>query len=85
MAGETSAGRRSGPSSDSRPERPGAWSGGLRAALEGIGVEARHIRSEKEVAAIMQAQAEQAQAEEAVELAKGGAQAARDMAQAEAV
>lgn len=55
----------------------------LKAALEGIGVEARHLRSDDEIAAILEANAQAAQAEEAVELAKGGAQAARDAAQAE--
>ena len=54
----------------------------LRAALTGIGVEARHLRTEDQVAQIMAANAEAAQAEESVELAKGGAQAARDAAQA---
>ena len=55
----------------------------LKAALEGIGVEARHLRSEDQIKAILASNAEAAQAEEAVELAKGGAQAARDAAQAE--
>lgn len=55
----------------------------LRAALEGIGVEARHLRTEDQVAAIMQANAEQARAEEQMELAKSGGQAARDFSQAE--
>ena len=57
----------------------------LKAALEGIGVEARHIRTDDQVNEILRANAEQAQNEEAMELAKGGGQVARDMAQAEAV
>ena len=56
----------------------------LRVSLEGIGVEARHLRTEDQVAEIMASNAEAAQAEEQVELAKGGAQAARDLAQAQA-
>jgi hypothetical protein len=55
----------------------------LRAALNGIGVEARHLRSEDEVAEIMAANAEQARMEEQVEVAKGGAQVAKDLGQAE--
>lgn len=55
----------------------------LRAALNGIGLEARHLRTEDEVAEIMAANAEQARMEEQVELAKGGAQTARDLGQAE--
>jgi hypothetical protein len=55
----------------------------LRSALNGIGVEAKHLRTEDQVAQIMAANAEQARAEEQMELAKGGAQAARDSAQAE--
>lgn len=54
----------------------------LRTALEGIGVEARHMRSEEQVAEILQAQAEQAQREEQIEMAKGEAVASRDAAQA---
>jgi len=56
----------------------------LTAALHGIGVEARHIRTKEQVDEILRQHAEQAEAEEQVELAKGGAQAARDMAQANA-
>ena len=59
-------------------------SSALTAALEGIGVEAKHLRSEDEIAEILEANAEQAQLEEQMELAKGGAQAARDVAQAAA-
>jgi len=55
----------------------------LRAALTGIGVEAKHLRTEDQVEEIMAANAEQAQLEEKAELAKGGAQAIRDIAQAE--
>ena len=55
----------------------------LAAALEGIGVEAQHLRTDDEIAEILAANAEQARNEEAVELAKGGAQAIRDTAQAE--
>jgi hypothetical protein len=55
----------------------------LTAALNGIGVEARHLRSEDEIAEIMQANAEQARMEEEMEMAKGGAQAIRDVSQAE--
>lgn len=57
----------------------------LKAALEGIGVSPRHIRTEKEVAEIMAQNAAAAQAEEEMELAKGEAQAVRDVAQAQAV
>ena len=46
-------------------------------------MEARHIRTQDEIDAILAANAEQAEAEEAIELAKGGAQAVRDVAQAE--
>jgi len=55
----------------------------LRSALTGIGVEARHLRTEEQVGEIMAANAEQARMEEQVEVAKGGAQAVRDLAQAE--
>jgi len=54
----------------------------LRAALEGVGCEAKHMRTEKQAAEILAAQAERAEMEEQVELAKGGATAARDAAQA---
>ena len=56
----------------------------LRSALEAIGVEARHMRSEDQVKEMLAQQAQQAANEEQVELAKGGAQALRDTAQAEA-
>lgn len=56
----------------------------LRSALEAIGVEVRHMRSEDEVKEILSQQAQQAANEEQIELAKGGAQALRDTAQAEA-
>ncbi len=55
----------------------------LRTALEGIGVEARHMRSEGEVAAIAAANAEQARAEEEMELAKTAGAATREFATAE--
>ena len=55
----------------------------LRAALEGIGVEARHMRSEEQAAAIMQANAEQARAEEQAALAKDVGAASREFATAE--
>jgi len=54
----------------------------LRDSLEAIGVEAKHMRTLDEVAAINAAAAEQAQMEEQMELAKGGATASRDAAQA---
>jgi len=57
----------------------------LATVLEGIGVEARHLRTDDEIQSILAENAEMARQEEAVELAKGGAQAARDGAQAEAV
>jgi hypothetical protein len=57
-------------------------SSALKAALEGIGVEARHIRTETQVRSILSSNAQQAEAEQSVELAKGGAQAVRDAAQA---
>jgi hypothetical protein len=68
------------------PSAPVRYNSGeaLADALHGIGVKARHVRSKQEVEQILAAHAEQAQAEEQVELAKGGAQAARDMAQANA-
>ena len=56
----------------------------LRDSLEAIGVDARHMRTLKEVEAINRAAAEQAEAEENMEMAKGGSQVARDLAQAEA-
>jgi hypothetical protein len=54
----------------------------LRDSLEAIGVQAKHLRTLDEVAAINAAAAEQAEAEEQMEMAKGGATAARDAAQA---
>lgn len=56
----------------------------LRSALQGIGVEAMHLRTPDQMDEILAANAEAAQAEEDVELAKGGAQAMRDASQAEA-
>jgi len=55
----------------------------LRAALEGIGVQARHLRSEAEVKQINAANAEQARAEQEMELAKTAGAAAREFATAE--
>lgn len=54
----------------------------LRSALNGIGVEAKHLRTEEQVQEIMAANAEQARMEEEIEMAKGGASATRDVAQA---
>lgn len=54
----------------------------LRSALEGIGVQARHLRTREQVQEIVAANAERAAQEEQMELAKGGATAARDAAQA---
>lgn len=56
----------------------------LRDSLEAIGVQAKHMRTLKEVEQINRAAAEQAEAEENMEMAKGGSQVARDLAQAEA-
>ena len=56
----------------------------LRDSLEAIGVQAKHLRTLDQVTAINEAAAEQAEAEEKMELAKGGGQVARDLAQAEA-
>jgi hypothetical protein len=56
----------------------------LRDSLEAIGVQAKHMRTLDEVAEINRAAAEQAEAEENMEMAKGGGQVARDLAQAEA-
>lgn len=55
----------------------------LRSALEGIGVQARHIRSEEQAAQIIASNAEQAAAEEQAEIAKTAAGAAREVAAAE--
>ena len=55
----------------------------LRAALEGIGVEARHLRSEDQVEAIMKANAEAARAEQEAELAKTAGAATREFATAQ--
>ena len=49
----------------------------LRDALEGIGVQPRHLRSERQVQAIMQQNAEQAAAEEAAAVAKEAGAATR--------
>ena len=56
----------------------------LRDSLEAIGVEAKHMRTLKEVEQINAAASEQAEAEEQMELAKSGGQVVRDVAQAEA-
>jgi len=56
----------------------------LRAALEGIGVEARHMRTKNEVEAINAANAEQARMEQEAEIAKTAGGAAREFATAEA-
>ena len=58
-------------------------SSALRAALEGIGVEAKHMRSEQEVKAILRANAEQAAMEEQAAVAKDAATAEREFASAE--
>lgn len=58
-------------------------SSALRAALEGIGVEARHMRSEQEVKQILRANAEQAAMEEQAAVAKDMATADREFASAE--
>jgi len=55
----------------------------LRSALEGIGVEARHLRSVDEVKKINAANAEQAEAEQQMELAKTAGAATREFATAE--
>lgn len=55
----------------------------LRDSLEAIGVQAKHMRTLDQVKEIVAQQAEQAAMEEQVELAKGGATAARDAAQAQ--
>lgn len=55
----------------------------LRAALEGIGVEHKHLRTEDQVEAIMAANAEQARAEEEAEVAKTMATAANQGAAAQ--
>ena len=56
----------------------------LRAALEGIGVQAQHMRSEAEVREIVAANAEQARLEEQAELAKTAGAATREFATAQA-
>ncbi len=56
----------------------------LRAALEGIGVQARHLRSRGEVQEIVAANAEQARLEEEAEVAKTVGAATREFATAEA-
>lgn len=55
----------------------------LRSALEGVGVAAKHIRTEEQVAEILAQHAEQAAAEEAAEVAKTAGGAAREFAAAE--
>jgi hypothetical protein len=55
----------------------------LRSALEGVGVEAKHLRSEDEVQRILAANARQAQLEEQAQLAKTAGGAAREFAAAE--
>ena len=57
--------------------------GALRSALEGIGVQARHIRPEKVVKQIIAANAEQAAAEEQAEVAKTQGAALREVVTAE--
>lgn len=58
-------------------------SSALRAALEGIGVEARHMRSEQQVEQILRANAEQAAMEEQAAIAKDAATAEREFASAQ--
>lgn len=58
-------------------------SSALRAALEGIGVEARHLRSEQEVKEILAANAQQAAMEEQAAIAKDAATAEREFASAQ--
>ncbi len=55
----------------------------LRAALEGIGVEHRHLRTEEQVEEILRANAEQARLEEAAAVAKEAGSAANQFAAAE--
>lgn len=55
----------------------------LRASLEGIGVDAKHLRTEKQVAQINRANAEQARLEEQADIAKTGAGAINQLAAAE--
>lgn len=68
------------------PSASAHWDTGsaLRAALEGIGVEHRHLRSPEQVEEILAEGRRQAEMQEQMEMAKDGAVAARDMAQAEA-
>ena len=67
------------------PSATAHWDSGsaLRAALEGIGVDARHMRPEDEVKKIMAQNADQAAAEEQAEIAKTAGGAAREFAAAE--
>jgi hypothetical protein len=67
------------------PNAMAHWDSGtaLRAALEGIGVDPRHMRSPRQAAQIIRSNAEQAQAEEQVEIAKSAATADRELASAE--
>lgn len=55
----------------------------LRSALEGIGVEHKHLRTEEQVAEILRANAEQARMEEQAEMAKAAGSAANQFAAAE--
>lgn len=55
----------------------------LRAALEGIGVQAKHVRSEDDAKQIIAQNAQQAQAEEQAAVAREAGAAAREFAQAE--
>ncbi len=55
----------------------------LRSALEGIGVQAQHIRSEEDAKAIIAENARQAQAEEQAAVARDAGAATREFAQAQ--
>ena len=55
----------------------------LRSALEGIGVQARHMRSEQQAKAVIAANAQQAAAEEQAAIARDQGAAAREFAQAD--
>ncbi len=57
--------------------------GALRAALEGIGVQPKHIRSEREAQQIISQNAEQAAMEEQAEIARTAGAATREFASAE--
>ena len=56
----------------------------LRAALEGIGVDQKHLRTEDEVEAMIAQAQEMQEAQQAAEIAKTAGAGARDLAQAEA-